>query len=323
MRSRRYRDHHPQAVGRFAAALAVFPLLLAVATQALCLEQEVAADGTVHRVRVEPWQAGAKAGGTGLRHVVESPDGSFTSAWIPGTDDPWIDQQPALDLDPLTQDPLLVWSRGSETRFNVYVSRFRNGAWSPPTRLFPNSLADQRNPRLIAESNSVHVVWTSEAASYSTLIRLTLDRTSLVPVFGPELLPTESGQVVPPSGVSSAGTEPSVENAYFASEVTSLPGEGGGQIVVHGVRDAPDPVDYVATFDLPRGLRDLTRCNARWLIGRFVVSFDVNERFYYFILENGVWSALRSIPLGDGLSAADARSQLVESMKRADGLLPD
>jgi len=304
------------------AALAALTLAAPLCGEVGAVEQQVDAFGTVHRISVDNWQASGKSGGTALRHTLQLPDGTSTNRWVTGTDDLAVDREPSLDLDPVTQLPLLVWSRNDGAGFEVYLSRFDGSAWSAPMPLALEP-GDDVGPAIRADDNLVHVVWTHQSSpGVSSRLRLSLARPSLVPVFGPEILPTAG-----PSNASTTGgtgsPPPSGDEKYFASSFAAASGEDSGHIVVHGVRDAPVPVDYVQSFDLPLGLRGFENCRAGWLAGRFVVHFANADRFFYFIWEDTAWSELRAIGLGEGITAADARAQLVKSIRRDAALLAE
>ena len=317
MRSRRDRHHHPEAVTRL-AAWAVAAVLLTAGPAAGAgngFSQALDERGRLHRVEVEPWVSGGKILGTTLRHIIVNPDGTKESGLIPGTDDVPCDRDPALRIDPSTDEPVLVWSRHEGVGFDIFISRYHEGAWSALVPL-PSSAGDDVAPQLQVGFRNNHVVYRSGPDEQRSWSRLVLDRGTLAPVFGPEPLPTSTQAPVPSVGATYSDTEPPFWDFFFASELIRSGPTDPGIVMVWGVRDDPMPIDYAQSFQCPAGVRDVMQSEAGYLAGRFALRFVSGDRFPYVLRSAGSWSEMRSIELSDKLSPDSARLMLRDMIWR-------
>ena len=136
----RHQHHHAQALSRALAVLAVLAGCLAGSVGVFAShQQKVASEGTVHSIEVEGWATQFPVGGTVLRYDKQLPTGMRETSIIPGTDDPAVDLHPALDIDPATGTPVVVWTRNEGDGFDLFVSRHDGDEWSPPRRLYPGA----------------------------------------------------------------------------------------------------------------------------------------------------------------------------------------
>jgi hypothetical protein len=298
-----------------AASLALAAALVLLAGPARADSQKVGPEGTVHRLTSENWTSGGgRVSGTALRHYRQYDDGTTASSLVPGTDDASADRDPAIEIDPATGQPVLVWSRNEGGGYQVYVSRFDGSAWAFPKPVFVQP-GNGKSPDIRIASALIHVMWRQETSA----TRVSLDRTTLDRVFGPETLPISDAGLVPPDGLPSpnaAASDPPCGDAYFAAEVPPRTSGEGGRIQVWGVRDAPVPVDYAQGFLLPQDVRNVQQPRARWIHDRFVLSFNTAERFFYTIRSSAGWSDLKTILLDASTSVSDARIQMEEMIRR-------
>jgi hypothetical protein len=318
MRGRRDKNHHAQALTRVCAALLAAGLALAPAGPFLANEQKVGRDGLVHRVSAESANV-ANQEITSLVHSEQGPEGGTTRRMVTGTEDDALDVEPALAIDPVTEQPVVVWARDEGTGFDLYVSRFTGAVWTPPIRILfiPGEDLD---PRVQVGRNLVHVVWPREAPSGTQWVRLSLDRVTLEPVYGPEILPSHSPSIVPADGGSgdSGGTvDPSSDDTFFfGAEIPPREPGDPGEIVIWGVRDEPIPIDYVQSFFTPASLQSAGNISAGWVGSRFAVTFETPGGFYYRFRDGGTWSDLRVIRLDAETGSAQAWHQMAEMLLR-------
>lgn len=316
MRCRRDRNHYLEAL-----KIAVPCLFLAVSARgsALADVQKVGPDGTVHRINVEAWPPGttSRTTSTALRHIRQYADGSTDSALVPGTDDLAIDRDPAIDIDPATGNPVLVWSRNLGSGFDIFVSRFDGASWSAPQPIVTQAVDDTR-PDIKVACTLIHVTSRQDGQPMNPVIRTSIDRLTLIPVFGPETLPIPDSNLVPVDGQSSSPTTaatPPTDDAFFMAEIPPrFPGDPG-RVAVWGIRDAPVPVDYCQGFLLPSGVSGVQDSRARWLHKRFVVSYAVPSDFYYSIWYS-LWGSLQVIDLNATVTSSDARIQMEDMIRR-------
>jgi len=70
------------------------------------------------------------------------------------------DGDPSLAFNPVTRTPIVAWARNSAEGFDVVVSRFSGGEWSPPVVLAGSPL-DELDPWVAVDpvNGTVHVVY--------------------------------------------------------------------------------------------------------------------------------------------------------------------
>ncbi|HEX6853362.1 MAG TPA: hypothetical protein VF139_18335 [Candidatus Polarisedimenticolaceae bacterium] len=291
---------------------ALLPLLL-LAVAALgggdvfaAADRVIGPDGTVHRVQSEFWPA-YPGPGTAIRYTRQTPTGQLTSTLIPGTDDYWLDGEPSLTLDPLTGNPVAVWTRMLGVGFDLYISSLQGDAWTPAQPLLtPNP--DRIRPRIKADGALLHVFWTHREGTSHRIARASLRAGDLVLVLGPEPARVDCVQ----SGDGAARATAAVEEppggvTYFAAEV---PGRVEGEpplLGVWGVRDEPVPIDFRVAFSLPDGARELRRVDATMIQGRLTVWFEWSGGLWYTFDDGaGNFPALRVIKREAGGFSSDA-----------------
>lgn len=317
---RRDQHHHVEAMSRaipyrgerFLArgVLAACVAVLAAVGAANASGPVVDSDGTVHRLELHAFSQGNTVAGTEIVHVLQQPDGTEARAPVPGTADFAIEASPEIDVDPITGDLFAVWSRHEGTNSGILLARYAGGAWSTPTPL--SDVSDHTTPQVRAAAELVHVVWEHG----SERLRVSLDRESLAWRFGPEVLPQGAGGAISPDG----GTSPVAfdkHSAFFASHV---PGEGGntGIITVWAILDENQPILSSEAFALPTGMRHVEDPKAGFVDGQFAMSFLSGEDFYYTLLRNDEWTALRVIRLDAGRAHSDGLRALAEMVRRED-----
>ncbi len=292
-----------------------------LATVARADIQKISPDGTVHRVDVEQYLSGGRVVGTALRHTRQGPSGAKESSLVPGTDDPAVDRDPAIEIDPVSGAPVLVWSRNEGAGFDIVLSRFEGGSWLPFVRVSSGG-GDDLLPQVGPGKKLVHVVYRQSAGSQAPLsfYRSSFDRATLGPAYGPELLPLDGFPYVPPEGESAPGTDapPPSDHVFFSSDVPALRPGDPGRIVVWGVRDDPVPIGFRQGFLLPSDVKSVLQHRAGWLACRFGLWFATGSRFYYTTRVGGRWHEGRFVELSSTTSLADARLQLEEMIRKAD-----
>lgn len=315
-------NHHPEAVtGRPGVWTAVLALVLwAVAGEPARADvQKIAPDGTVHRVDVEVFNTGQTGSGTRLRHTRQSPGGMTESTIVAGTDDPAVDREPSLDIDPVTGRPILVWSRNEGAGFDVVLSRYEGQGWAPFVRVTSGG-GDESSPQVGSGNHLIHVLYRQGMSAQTSFYRSSFDRTSLAPVFGPELLPVDGMPFVPPEGEStpSSAPPPAADHVFFSAAVPGARPGDPGRILVWGVRDDPAPIVYRQGFLLPSDARSLEQHRAGWVSCRFALWYATADRFYYTSRVGGLWHEVRIVALSSTTTVADARLQLEEMIVKAD-----
>jgi hypothetical protein len=279
---------------------------------------EIASDGTVHSV-----SAGfelAVGNSNPIFYVRQSLLGDSVTRILPGTED-GANFQPSIAIDPVTDAPVVVWTRVDRGDAEIYLSRYDGTDWTNPIAVAPGR-GDDLAPKLRIGANLLHVLWRRETSGGDVLLlRASLDRASLAPVLGPESLPTTGIPLVSPDGGEDAPCEsPAPEDSFVVEEVWNGDPESPHVLIVYGIRDEPMPVGYRQGFILPPGMDDINDPSAAWIGSRFVLGFVVGNQLVYTILDDGEWSDLRRINL-DGMSAADARTELAAMLLRTDPAL--
>jgi len=276
---------------------------------------EVASDGTVHSVSAGFELAVGNA--SPILHVEQSPSGDRVTRILPGTEN-GVSFHPAIEIDPVTDLPLAVWTRVEHGDAEIYLARFDGTEWTDPIAVAPGR-GDDVAPELRIGQSLVHVLWRRETSGGDVmLLRASLDRATLAPVLGPEHLSTKGVPLVSPDGSADAPAEiPGPEDSFVVEEVLDGDAETPHVLIVYGIRDEPMPVGYRQGFILPPEMDDVNDPAAAWIGSRFVLSFVVGNQLLYAILKDGQWSNLRRINL-DGMSAAEARGELEAMLLRTD-----
>ncbi len=316
----RHGHHHPQAL-RGGAALGAVVLATLLAwpwTSARAERQKIAPDGTVHRIDVEANSSIRSTGGTVLRHTRQRPEGGTEIAYVTGTDDAALDRQPAIEIDLVTGTPVLVWTRSEGTSQDVVMSRYDDGTWLPFVRV-TKCMGDRTSPQLRIGRQLTHVLYRQEDGALPSFYRVSFDRATLERVYGPELLPSDGMNYVPPEGEPSPNSAPPpADDLFFSVEAPGgQPGEPG-RILVWGVRDEPVPIDYRQGFLLPSSAKNVLRLEGGWIACRFALWFATAERFYYTSRVENRWHEDRIVELSYGTSTSDARLQLEDMIRRTD-----
>ncbi len=298
-----------------------FPTLLAALFAVLSLQHAMAgdssmvdADGVVHTVVSESWTQGNISGGTVLIHVTQAPDGSESRAFVPGTDNSTVEKDPCIDIDPVSNSPVLVWARYTNRATALYVSRHDNGEWNAP-RLIWSDGSMNLEPNIDVRVNLIHIKWKQERQQQVHL-RLSLDRETLDPAFGPENLPLGMAGLVPPGADSGPVDSPGLDLSFFASVILPQIPDQPGRIITWGIRDEPVPVVYFQPFLLPVGMQNVRESESQWLEGRFVTWFTSGPAFYYTTMHDGRWDELRVIDLSDGRTTSEALLLLQDLIRR-------
>ena len=95
--------------------LALSLLAMGGAVDLALAHEKLAGDGRVHRVHSQTAAPGplpvGGGGGTALVHTIQLPNGVTTSSVVPGTDTFSINLDPVVEIDPVTDEPVLVWCR--------------------------------------------------------------------------------------------------------------------------------------------------------------------------------------------------------------------
>ncbi len=301
------------STGRRAALLAVLALCIPAAWAEG--PQKIARDGSVHRVAAGV-ESGMAIGQTNpVRHFEQNASGETVTRIVRGTEVGW-NFQPTLEIDPVTDEPVVAWTRLSGSDTDVYLSRYDGTQWSAPIGVAVDASEADARPAIIVGLNLVQVVWERQSSKGGiAVLRIGLDRATLGVVFGPETLPTAGISLIEP-GVDQAAAVPAPGEELFVSDVR-LPYSGADRVViVFGIRDEPMPVGYAQGFILPEDVTDVRNARATWLGDRILLSFVSGHQLLYTVYDNGNWSALQRINLDALTPAAEARQQLVEMLER-------
>jgi hypothetical protein len=309
---------NPRQLTPAGVALLVFALVFSGAAAG---DRALTSDGTVHSVAVAPWSDGGNTGGSVLLHTVQTPDGQKTTAFVPGTDDFTPERDPSMAIDPVTQEPLLVWSRGENRAADVMISRLSGGEWSDPQVVWSDGRVNLQS-QIESSRNLVHVVWNQDVLDTRRL-RLCLDRGTLEPATPLEELPTSGANAIPTAGGSDPQGEPTEGWSYFASAIPASDKDGPGRVGVWGARDEPIPIVYFRHFDLPSEVSTVRNTRAGFMTHRFVLRFTSASTYFYTMYRDDGWSDLRRIALTEDRTQADAELLLEEMIERESAVLPE
>jgi hypothetical protein len=281
-----------------AAALAAAP--------AAAETRKLAADGTVHTIEVQT--TGGKTPLISLKHTRRSPSGAVVIVTVPGTEDAVVDREPAIEIDPVSGQVLLVWSRFDGTNYNVFLSRYNGTTWSTPKPVV-RADGDDVEPQILVSDHYVHVSWRQVLSGQSNFYRASFLSTTLDLAYGPEKLVTSDLWPVPSDGATTAGVSdpPTTTEKIFAGVLYPSNTTDPGRFHLWGVRDEPVPIGYREIILLPASVRGATSIGAGVLGGRFTIWYVAGGRYYYATRVSGTWSATRTIDLTGGTTAADAR----------------
>lgn len=300
----------------------ILPCLLGVTLAAgglearATLDRLLETDGTVHRVAVEYWPQ-YPGPGTAIRYTRQAPNGQLSSVLLPGTDDVFLDREPAITIDPKTHHPVAVWSRFEKVGFDLFASSFDGTAWSTPRQLLPPN-PDRVRPSVKSDGALIHVFWTSLGGNASRVARASFLPGDLTLVLGPEparvncVDPAASSTLAPP-----AVGDPPKSDTYFAAEVPGPTPSDPPLLGVWGVRDEPVPIDFRAAFTLPGGAHDLKRVDAAMISGRLTVWFEWSGGLWYTYDDGlGSFTPLRVIKRESGGFTTDSLILLRELIDR-------
>ncbi len=313
MRGGRDADHHAQALSLRRAAVAwALAALAGVSPAGASEQQKLAATGTVHRVQSAVTSNGPGSG-SAILHRAQLPDGTVTSEIIPGTEDARPDAEPVLEIDPVTQRPIVVWARDTDGDFDIFVTRLEASGWGPLRSV--GALAGQdRSPRVKVTPQWVHIVWRNELPLGPQPYRLTLERATLKVAYGPEPLPLDDADPISPAGETA--TSPPNAGLFFAVPLTSVITGASPRVFLWGIQEEPTPVGYLETFEVPPGVTDLGRADAGWFGGRFAVWFVTRDKLFYTYQEGGAWTGMRQMQLDTSTPESEAVGQLREMLLR-------
>lgn len=284
------------------AALAVgCPAALAAAVQ------QIAPDAAVHRV--EAVTVGKLPPMSALRHTVLRPDGTSATVLLPGTGDEALDAEPALAIDPVTGDVLVAWSRNEGQGFDIWVSRYHGGAWSPPLRVL-DAGTDEVRPQIHVTASLVHLA----SRSGDTYLRVSLDRATLQPAFGPEPLPVTGPTRVPGDGGSAV--EPPPDQVFFASDVLPPTDTDPGRIVIWGVRDEPVPIDYVQVLHVPLEIEPSNTSLVSRIEGSLTVTVPTTSRIWYTLCLQQSWHSFGAVERDEEMTVSDVTLMLADMIRR-------
>jgi len=261
---------------------------------------------------------------------------------VPGTEDAVVDADAHLAYDRMTQTLFVVWRRGESSTDVVFQALDRNGQWSARTVLasapgFTHSDLRVLLTRTTSLQNEtitlLHAIWWKEASGqlsaeyglaaikgttvYSThvadLLQLANIRSALDSASSddgvtvrPELVPT-----YPPLAIAAATDGVDVvfgeKDRKAVTRVTIQPRQIGADARLYipggkGATRAP----YVKVHNAMNGQVET------YISGGRVVFYSSAAQFRYTTLENGSWTAVRSIPL-DGVITPE---QIANELRR-------
>ncbi|HJQ99973.1 MAG TPA: hypothetical protein VJ826_16800 [Candidatus Polarisedimenticolaceae bacterium] len=277
--------------------------------------KKLTADGTLHTIEVVT--TSGRTPTVFLRHTRRPATGGPVAVTVPGTEDAVIDREPAIEIDPVSGQLVLVWSRFDGTDYNVFVSRYNGTSWSAPKPVV-RAAGDDVEPQVLISDHYVHVGWRQVLAGQSNFYRESLLSTSLDPAYGPERLVTSDLWPVPAEGAMTAGVSdpPTTTERIFSGVLYPSNTTDPGRFHLWGVRDEPVPIGYREIVNLPPQARGASSTGCGVLGGRFTIWYVAGSRFYYATRCSGVWSPTRSVDLTAGVSASDARLIVADANAR-------
>lgn len=306
MHRRRDRLHHAQALIRAAAVLIAAGCAAVLPVRADTVR--IAEGGTVYRVDVVPY-ATADGSGTALRYTRQDPDGTEAQSYIPGTDDIAVDRDPAIEIDPTTGLPVLVWSRDTGSEYDLFFSQFDGAAWSTGHVIAPTH-GDAFEPQIKFGTGVLHLAWREVSPwGHNALVRWSVDPVTMQTVYGPETVSLDDPSPIPPSGGTSGAPTPCRLDHFFVGHLPGTSPGDPGRMYVWGVRDEPVPITFHQSFLLPPDAGSIGTLGIGWLGGRFTLWFESvsQSRVYYTVRSDSGWTAMRAVNLEDGVTVGDAR----------------
>ncbi|HEX5045027.1 MAG TPA: hypothetical protein VFV75_19190 [Candidatus Polarisedimenticolaceae bacterium] len=283
-----------------ALGLAAVPALAAPA-------QQIDTRGDLHRVEAV-WTG--KPSMPVLRHTLVLADGSTSESVVPWTEDPFLDVDPVLAIDPARRTLFLAWSRDTGGGFAVYVSRFSASGWSTPVRVLDDPSGPEIEPQIQITASLVHVV----AHNGPAYQRVCLDPDSLSIVYGPEPLPSGGAGITP--GVDAPTATPTGDQVFFNSTVMRPSETDPGRVVIWGVRDEPVPIDYVEALVLPLDVVDGNLAAAVPIEGSLTLTVNTGTRIWYTLFQDASWSAPAAVALDTTITENDVRTMLADMIRR-------
>jgi len=279
--------------------------------------RKLTADGAVHTIEVVT--SGGKSPVVSLRYTRRPVTGAAVTMTVPGTEDAVVDREPAIEIDPVSGQLVLVWSRLDGPNYNVFLSRYNGASWST-ARAVVRADGDDVEPQVLISAHYVHVSWRQVLAGQSNFYRASLLSTSLDLAYGPERLVTSDLWPVPAEGAVTAGVSdpPTTSEKIFAGVLYPSNGTDPGRFHLWGVRDEPVPIGYRELVSLPPSARGAASIGAGVLGGRFTIWYVAGNRFYYATRTSGAWSSTRSFELTGGLSAPEARLIVADANARGE-----
>jgi hypothetical protein len=293
--------------------LALAAALMVAVSPAWGDTQRIAVNGEVHRVDALPYPA-AGAAATALRDTVQNAKGLSVTAWVPGTDDAAIDRDPAIELDPATGYPVLVWSRNESGGFDLFFSRAGAGGWGQP-RLLVHGSGDVLEPEIHFGTGVMHVGWKqADPSGRLSLWRVSVNAATLALIYGPEQVSLDDASPVNPiGGPAPSSSAPTRGAIYFHGTIPGVSGNPG-RTYVWGVRDEPVPISFRQSFILPCDGSAVSLQGASFLGGRFTYWFvdGSSGKLFYTVWNGAAWSDMRVVLLSGTTTASDARIMLAE-----------
>jgi hypothetical protein len=283
-------------------------------------DRRLDAAGSTHWVTVESYVA---PGGTqkidALVYHMTDANGTTFEEPIVATQDMYIDDDASLEIDPVRNVPVIIWTRDEGDGADLFISRRDAGLWSTPRRIF-TSAPDESRPSFRITYQYIHLHWDRPADSQVAYDRIVLDRKTLTSIMNPEAIQSETAGIVPLIGNRTDGATDSLPsdlmyNGGFLADIDS--GESD-QAIVWGIRDEPVPIGYVRRFEIDPDVRSPQSFDIRWMADRLVFSYSSPELLYYSVHEINGWSETRSIPLANRFDEEAARDEIERSLSARD-----
>lgn len=305
-----------KGAGRIRGLFAVIAGVAAAAVVCAAESQKIGADGTVHRVSLEPVDAAHALSGTLVRHKVQAADGQESSQIVPGTDDGAIESSPLLAIDPADGSMVLAWLRQEGGRSEVRMTRWRKDSWEEP--IAPAGPSTRVEDFRVTVGNGwINLVWTESSSTGRSAWRGVYRTGDFRLEYGPESLPTDTVDTGSASPDPSGGDpRPDIVHRFVALHLpASKPGEAGS-IHLWGIRDEPVPIGYHEGHELGRDQDDVRDLGARWIGGKLTYWFHDGGRFQYRSRQEGLWGAFQLVELDSETCADAARLQMEEMLRR-------
>jgi len=284
-------------------------------TSVSAVTDKLSSDGVLHSVEVIYLSGSTDAAPkTYLAHTLQKPDGTIEKYIIPQTGDSIGDIEPQLDLNPTTQQPVVVWSRFDGKDFEIAIASFDGVRWSQ-TKILTSNVYDDREPRITAEnSNLIHLMWKEDMYSVPTYYHLCIS-SIITDSFGqPEVLYAPTENLVLPDGTTPANsTFPLNQTNFFAFYVSSPEPR---RIVVWGGQDDPSPITFQEGFRLADSIQNLSTLKAEKLNGKLVVLFRSADALYYTYRTNSGWTPFRMVKLDSSIHEGKAELLIKEMIGR-------